>query len=40
MMTAAINKTKIDNNYVPFGKMKRETLLEGRKLLTALGYGA
>ncbi|XP_060068797.1 poly [ADP-ribose] polymerase tankyrase-like [Ylistrum balloti] len=37
MMLAAVNKTGIYSDYMPFGKIKREALIEGRKLLTQLG---
>lgn len=37
MMLAAVNKTGIYSDAMPFGKIKREALTEGRKLLTQLG---
>ncbi|XP_033735456.1 poly [ADP-ribose] polymerase tankyrase-like [Pecten maximus] len=37
MMLAAVNKTGVYSDVMPFGKIKREALVEGRKLLTQLG---
>lgn len=38
MMTAAVNKVGVDSNLVPFGRIKREALIDSRKLLNQLGY--
>ncbi|OWF45703.1 Poly(ADP-ribose) polymerase pme-5 [Mizuhopecten yessoensis] len=37
MMLAAVNKTGVYSDAMPFGKIKREALIEGRKLLNQLG---
>jgi hypothetical protein len=37
MMEAAINKQGLNYNLMPFGRLKRETLIEARKILVEIG---
>lgn len=36
MLLASTNKFGLDENFMPFGRIKRETLLEARRLLTEI----
>ena len=38
MMEAAINKQGLNYNLMPFGRLKRETLIEARKILVEIGW--
>lgn len=37
MMEAAINKEGFNYNLMPFGRLKKETLIEARKVLAEIG---
>lgn len=37
MMHAAMENAKIAEDYMPFGRIKRDALIEGRKILQKIG---
>ena len=38
MLNAATKKYKLDEAFMPFGQIKKETLMEGRKILDQIGF--
>lgn len=37
MLLASVQKVGLNEDFMPFGRMKRETLLNARKILTDIG---
>jgi len=39
MMQAALKKAKMAEEYMPFGRIRRDALIQARKTLQQIGYG-